>query len=58
MIILDGSGSGEITIKMGDETTQTIVLNSESIKIDNGSEATIELSGPTVSVNDDALEVT
>jgi uncharacterized protein involved in type VI secretion and phage assembly len=58
IIILDGSGAGEITIKMGDEGTQSIVINSESIKIDNGSEATIELSGPTVSVNDDALEVT
>jgi uncharacterized protein involved in type VI secretion and phage assembly len=58
IIILDGSGAGEITIKMGDEQAQSIVMNSESIKIDNGSEATIELSGPTVSVNNDALEVT
>lgn len=59
IIILDGSGSGEITIKLGEEgSAQTIVMNSESVKIDNGSQATIELSGPTVSVNDDALEVT
>src|SRR5712691_2228388 len=58
IIILDGSGAGEITIQTGDEETQSIVINPESIKIDNGSEATIELSGPTVSVNDDALEVT
>lgn len=58
IIVLDDS-SGEITIHTGGlATVQKVVMNSESIKIDNGSEATIELNGPTVSVNDDALEVT
>jgi uncharacterized protein involved in type VI secretion and phage assembly len=54
-ILLDDSSSGEITIQTSGD--QKIVLNSTSIKIDNGSGATIELSGPKVAVNDDALEV-
>ncbi len=55
IIVLDDSGSGEITIQTNGG--QKIVLNSTSIKIDNGNGATVELSGPKVAVNDDALEV-
>ena len=55
LISLDDSGDGEITIQTSGG--QKIVMNSTSIKIDNGSDATIELSGPKVAVNDDALEV-
>lgn len=55
LISLDDSGNDEITIQTSGG--QKIVMNSTSIKIDNGSDATIELSGPKVAVNDDALEV-
>lgn len=55
IIILDDSGTGEITIQTSGG--QKIVMNSTSIKIDNGNGATIELSGPKVAINDDALEV-
>lgn len=59
VVVLDGSneGSGEISIKTGNAENQSIVMNSESIKIDNGTDATIELSGPKVALNNDALEV-
>lgn len=60
IVVLDGSsgqGSGEISLKTGNTQDQRLVMNSESIKIDNGSDATIELNGPKVAVNDDALEV-
>ena len=56
VLILDDSEGGQITLQTS--SGQTIVMSSESIKIDNGQGATIELSGPSVSVNDDALEVT
>jgi len=56
VLILDDSEGGKITLQTS--SGQTIVMSSESIKIDNGQGATIELSGPSVSVNDDALEVT
>lgn len=55
IIILDDSDTGEITIQTS--SGQKIVMNSTSIKIDNGNGATIELSGPKVAINDDALEV-
>ena len=58
--VLDGSGgegNGAISIETGNVENRSIVMNSESIKIDNGTEATIELNGPKVAVNDDALEV-
>lgn len=54
-ILFDDSGSGEITIQL--QGGQKIVMNETSIKIDNTSGATIELSGPKVAVNGDALEV-
>ena len=54
IIILDDASS-EITIQTS--TGQKVVLNATSIKIDNGNDATVELSGPKVAVNNDALEV-
>lgn len=56
LIVLDDSETGQITIQTAGG--QTIVMNSDSIKIDNGMGATVEFSGPSVSVNDDALQVT
>ncbi len=56
IIVLDDAEAGAITIQTAGG--QKIVMNSESIKIDNAMDATIELNGPSVSVNDDALEVT
>jgi len=53
-MVLD-DGGGEITIQTANG--QKIVMNATSIKIDNGSGATIEMSGPKVGVNNDALEV-
>ena len=59
VVVLDGSseGNGKVSIKTGNTEDQSIVMNSQSIKIDNGTDATIELSGPKVAINDDALEV-
>lgn len=52
----DTPGAGGITL----ETTggQKIKLTSTDIEIDNGQGATIKLSGPSVKINDQALEVT
>ena len=52
----DTPGSGGITI----ETTngQKIKLTATGIEIDNGLGATIKLSGPSVKINEQALEVT
>ncbi|MGH7453629.1 MAG: phage baseplate assembly protein V, partial [bacterium] len=52
----DTPGAGGITI----ETTagMKIVMNTQGIEINNGQGATIKLSGPQVSVNSGALEVT
>jgi uncharacterized protein involved in type VI secretion and phage assembly len=50
----DSPGSGGITIETTDG--MKITMNSEGIKITNG-EASVELSGIKVSINDDALEV-
>ena len=55
IIILDDSEPGTITVQTAGG--QKITMSTESIKIDNGTDATIELSGPKVAVNDDALEV-
>jgi hypothetical protein len=54
--INDQNGSEGITI----ETTsgQKIKLTATAVEIDNGNGATIKLSGPTVKINDQALEVT
>lgn len=52
----DTPGAGGITI----ETTagMKIVINAQGIEINNGQSGTIKLSGPQVSVNNGALEVT
>jgi hypothetical protein len=52
----DTPGTGGITI----ETTngQKIKLTATGIEIDNGTGATIKLSGPSVKINEQALEVT
>lgn len=56
IILDDTQGSAGISI----ETTagMKIIISSESIKIDNGQNGTIKLSGSTVSINDTALEIT
>ena len=53
--INDTPGAGGITIETADG--KKIVINSLGIEISNG-QATIKLTGPTVSVNNGALEVT
>jgi uncharacterized protein involved in type VI secretion and phage assembly len=55
-IILDDVGGGQITIQTAGG--QKIEMKSLTIKIDNGSAATVELSGPKVALNNSALEVT
>jgi uncharacterized protein involved in type VI secretion and phage assembly len=52
----DTPGTGGITIETS--RGQKIVLNSQGIEITNGQGASIKLSGPTVQINDQALEVT
>ncbi|SEO73554.1 phage baseplate assembly protein V [Nitrosovibrio sp. Nv6] len=54
--INDLAGAGEVTIEtnMG----MKIVMNATSIEITNGQGASIKLTGPTVSINGSALEVT
>jgi len=52
----DGEGSSGITIETSDGLK--IVMDSDGIEIDNGQDATVKLSGPSVKLNDDALEVT
>ena len=51
----DSQSSGAITIETGDGVK--IVMDSNGIEINNGQDATIKLSGPSVKINDDALEV-
>ena len=56
-IMLDDTpGSGGITFETSGG--QTIKLSSNGIELDNGNGATVKLSGPTVKINDQALEVT
>jgi uncharacterized protein involved in type VI secretion and phage assembly len=52
----DTPGTGGITIEISGG--QKIVLNSQGIEITNGQGASIKFSGPTVQINDQALEVT
>ncbi|MGO9205955.1 MAG: phage baseplate assembly protein V [Candidatus Limnocylindrales bacterium] len=51
----DTPGAGGVTIETADG--MKIVLDATGITIDNGQGATVELSGPQVAINDDALEV-
>jgi len=56
-ILLDDTpGIGGITLETSDG--QKLVMNSMGIEITNGQGASIKLTGPQVSVNNDALEVT
>ncbi len=52
----DSQSSGAITIETSDRLK--IVMDSNGIEINNGQGASLKLSGPSVKVNDDALEVT
>lgn len=52
----DTPGSGGLTIEFNDR--QKIKLTATGIEIDNGTGATIKLTGPSVKINDQALEVT
>jgi uncharacterized protein involved in type VI secretion and phage assembly len=52
----DTPGAGGITIETA--AGMKVVINSKGIEIDNGQNAKIKLSGPKVSINDTALEVT
>ena len=54
-IVLNDAGGGEITIQTA--SRQSISLKTATVKIDNGSAATVELSGPKVALNQSALEV-
>ena len=49
-------GDGSITIET--EDGKKIVMDTTKITIDNGEGATIEMEGPQVSINSDALQVT
>jgi uncharacterized protein involved in type VI secretion and phage assembly len=57
--INDGNGKESITIEanIGKQTLR-LVMNASGIEITNGSGASIKLSGNTVSINEDGLEVT
>lgn len=56
-ILLDDSqGGGGITLETADG--QKIIINSQTIEIDNGNGASLKLTNNQVSINDGALEVT
>jgi uncharacterized protein involved in type VI secretion and phage assembly len=56
-ILLDDTpGVGGVTLETS--TGQKIVLNATGIEIDNGQGSSIKLTGPQVSINNGALEVT
>lgn len=55
ILLDDTEGNGGITIQTSNG--QKIVMNADGIEINNGIAATVKLSGPKVSINDDALEV-
>ena len=52
----DTDGAGGINIETTDG--MKVVINSQGIEINDGQDGSIKLSGPQVSVNDDALQVT
>lgn len=52
----DTPGAGGITIETS--AGMKIVITTSGIEIDNGQGGTVKLSGPKVSINDTALEVT
>lgn len=56
ILVDDTPGIGGITLKTS--TGQKIVLNAQGIEIDNGMGSSIKFTGPQVSINGGALEVT
>lgn len=56
ILLDDTSGIGGITLETS--SGQKIVMNATGIEIDNGQGGSIKLTGPQVSINDGALEVT
>ncbi|GAA4697113.1 phage baseplate assembly protein V [Phytohabitans rumicis] len=56
VILDDTPGVGGITLQTADG--QKLSLTSTGIEIDNGQGGTVKLTGPSVKVNDGALEVT
>jgi len=56
VVLDDTPGTGGITLTTSGG--QKLVLSSTGIEIDNGSGASLKLSGPQVSINGGALEVT
>lgn len=56
VLLDDTPGTGGITLQTS--TGQKIVLSATGIVIDNGANATVELTGPQVSLNKGGLEVT
>jgi hypothetical protein len=56
LLIDDTPGIGGITLETA--SGQKLVLNALGIEIDNGMGGSIKLTGPQVSVNGGALEVT
>jgi len=57
IMLNDQKGSGSITIKMNDQNELTIGIDTQKIKLSNGSSQTIEISKSSVKINSDALEV-
>jgi uncharacterized protein involved in type VI secretion and phage assembly len=56
VIIDDTAGTGGITLQTAGG--QKLVLSDSGVELDNGKGASLKLSGPSVSVNGGALEVT
>lgn len=56
VILDDTPGVGGVTLETA--TGQKLVLGATGIQIDNGQGASIQLTGPQVSINNGALEVT
>lgn len=54
-IILSDDAGGQIIIQTTPE--QKIILQTASIQIDNAADASIELTGPSIALNKDALEI-
>jgi hypothetical protein len=54
----DSVSDGGVAIETNQDPKIKIVINKDGIEITNGQGASIKLSGPTVKINDQALEVT
>ncbi len=61
LIFNDTPGAGGFTLEVGPPAVSTplkLVFSASGIEIDNGQKASLKLTGPQVSVNNGALEVT